>query len=94
MARKLRLQYEGAVYHVMNRGDHRREIFRTDGDRQLFLQTLGEACAKTDWQIHAWCLMSTHFHLVIETLRANLVEGTGFQRTARRVGRNLSGAWS
>src|ERR1051326_512915 len=75
MARKMRLQYEGAVYHVMNRGVQRRRIFRNDQDLQLFVTTLGEACAKTDWRVHAWCLMSTHFHLVLETPRANLVEG-------------------
>src|SRR5437899_11165837 len=75
MARKLRIQYEGAIYHVMNRGDHRENIFRGDKDRELFLQTLGEACAKTDWQIHAWCLMRNHFHLVVETPKANLVAG-------------------
>ena len=53
MARKLRIQYEGAIYHVMNRGDHREDIFRGDKDRKLFIETLGQACAKTDWQIHA-----------------------------------------
>src|SRR5882672_4471374 len=75
MARKLRIQYEGAIYHVMNRGDHREDIFGGDKDRQLFIETLGQACAKTDWQIHAWCLMSNHFHLVVETPKANLVDG-------------------
>jgi len=75
VARKLRLDYEGAIYHVMNRGSHRQNIFRTAADRELFLETLSEACAKTDWRIHAWCLMSTHFHLVIETPGANLVAG-------------------
>ena len=75
MARKLRVQYEGAIYHVMNRGDHREDIFRDDKDRQLFLHTLGQASAKTDWQIHAWCLMRNHFHLVVETPKANLVDG-------------------
>ncbi|HEY5910987.1 MAG TPA: transposase [Verrucomicrobiae bacterium] len=75
MARRLRLQFEGAIYHVMNRGDHQEPIFRGTHDRELFLKTLGEACAKTDWQVHAWCLMRNHFHLVIETPKANLVEG-------------------
>ncbi len=75
MARKLRVQYEGAIYHVMNRGDHREDIFRTEKDRELFLETLGQTCAKTDWQIHSWCLMRNHFHLVIETPKANLVDG-------------------
>jgi REP element-mobilizing transposase RayT len=75
MARKLRLQYPGAVYHVMSRGDRREPIFTDDHDRKLFLKTLGEACEKTDWQIHSWCLMSNPFHLVVETPRANLVDG-------------------
>ena len=60
---------------MMNRGDHREDIFRTEKDRELFLETLGQTCAKTDWQIHSWCLMRNHFHLVIETPKANLVDG-------------------
>lgn len=75
MARKLRVQYPGAIYHVMNRGDRREPIFNDDKDRLLFLNTLAEACEKTDWQVHAWCLMNNHFHLVIETPRGNLVTG-------------------
>src|SRR5947199_404556 len=75
MARKLRLQYEGAVYHIMNRGDRRQDIFRDDKDRVRFLDTLGQACAKTKWQVHAWCLMRNHFHLVVETPKPNLVAG-------------------
>ena len=75
MARKLRVQYPGAIYHVMSRGDHRESIFRSNKDKELFLKTLGEACEKTDWQVHAWCLMRNHFHLVVETPRANLVPG-------------------
>ena len=75
MARKLRVQYPGAMYHVMNRGDRREAIFLDDIDRGLLMETLGEACEKTDWQIHAWRLMSNHFHLVTETPRANLVDG-------------------
>ena len=65
MARKIRVQYPGAIYHVMNRGDRREPIFHDDKDRQLFLQTLKEACEKTGWHVHAWCLMPNHFHLVI-----------------------------
>jgi putative transposase len=75
MARKLRVQYPGAIYHVMNRGDHLEVIFRAEHDRELFVATLGEACTKTDWQVHAFCLMSNHFHLVVETPRGNLVAG-------------------
>jgi len=67
VARKLRLQYPGAIYHVMNRGDRREPMFRDDKARELFLQTAGEACLKTDREVHSWCLMSNHFHLVIET---------------------------
>ena len=51
MARKLRVQYPGAIYHVMNRGDRRESIFKDDLDRERFLATLGEACAKTSWQV-------------------------------------------
>ena len=63
------------MYHVMNRGNQREAIFTDDPDRCLFLETLSEACTKTDWQLHAWCLMSNHFHLVTETPRGNLVAG-------------------
>ncbi|MBI2928028.1 MAG: transposase [Verrucomicrobia bacterium] len=75
MARKLRVQYPGAIYHVMNRGDRREPIFKDDADRQRFLETFGEACAKAGWQVHAYCLMENHFHLVVETPQANLVAG-------------------
>ncbi len=75
MPRPLRREFKGAVYHVMNRGDRREEIFRDDLDRHRFLETLAEACAKTDWQVHALCLMGNHFHLVVETPKPNLVEG-------------------
>jgi REP element-mobilizing transposase RayT len=75
MARKLRVQYPGAIYHVMNRGDRREPIFKDDQDRRRFLETLGEACDKTSWQVHVYCLMGNHFHLVVETPKANLVAG-------------------
>ncbi|PYK97732.1 MAG: transposase [Verrucomicrobia bacterium] len=75
MARKLRVEYAGAIYHVMNRGDRREPIFKDDTDRQRFVETLGEACAKTGWQVHAYVLMPNHFHLVVETPKPNLVAG-------------------
>ena len=53
MARKLRVQFAGAIYHVMNRGDRREAIFADDEDRRLFMTALDEVCEKTDWQIHA-----------------------------------------
>ena len=75
MPRKLRVQYPGAIYHLMNRGDRREDIFQDDKDRHRFLETLGQTCDKTGWQVHAYCLMSNHFHLVVETPQPNLVAG-------------------
>ena len=75
MARKLRIQYPGAMYHVMTRGDHQEVIFSDDDDRNLFLATLAEGCEKSGFQIHSFCLMSNHLHLVVETPQANLVAG-------------------
>ncbi len=57
------------------RGDQREDIFRDDDDRQKFLGTLGEACGNTEWQVHAYCLMPNHFHLVLETPQPNPVAG-------------------
>ncbi len=75
MARKLRVEYEGAIYHVMNRGDRREPIVHNQEDAQLFVKTLGDACGKTHWLVHACCLMPKHFHLVVETPDPNLVAG-------------------
>ncbi|MBU6400048.1 MAG: transposase [Verrucomicrobia bacterium] len=102
MPRKLRMEFEGAVYHVMNRGDRREPIFRDDADRRRFLDTLGQACLKTDWQIHAFCLMDNHFHVVVETPKGNLVAGmkwllgtytARFNRRHRLVGHLFSGRY-
>jgi len=60
MARPIRIQYPGAVYHVMARGNHGQEIFQDDQDRKRFLETLGEACEKTGWEIHTCVLMGNH----------------------------------
>ena len=75
MAQKLGVEYDGAIYHIMSLGDRQEPIFRDDRDRVRFLDTLAESCEKTDWQVHAWCLMPNHFHLVVETPSPNLVEG-------------------
>jgi REP element-mobilizing transposase RayT len=75
MARPLRLDYPGAVYHVMARGNPGQKILLEDADRKLFLETLGEACARTDWQGHGYVLMANHYHLLLETHEANLVAG-------------------
>jgi REP element-mobilizing transposase RayT len=75
MARKLRIQYEGAMYHVINRGNYRRDVFGTVGAAQAFEQVVGEACELHGWRLHAYVVMSNHYHLAVETPRANLVEG-------------------
>jgi len=59
----------------MNRGDRHVSIFHDAADHQRFIETLGEACGKTGWQVHAYCLRSNHFHLVLETPQPNLVAG-------------------
>ena len=64
MPRALRIEYPGAIYHLMNRGDRREPVFRDDADRRRFLATLAEACTKTDWQIHAFCV--TNFFDVVK----------------------------
>jgi len=75
MARPLRIEYAGAVYHVMARGNQGQAIFRDDKDRGRFLETLGEACEKTGWRVHAYVLMGNHYHLLVETPEGNLVAG-------------------
>jgi REP element-mobilizing transposase RayT len=102
MPRPLRVEFAGAIYHLMSRGDHREAIFLDDEDRQTFLRTLGEACEKTGWRVHAYCLMGNHFHLVTETPQPNLVAGmkwflgtyTGrFNRRHHCFGHLLSGRY-
>jgi REP element-mobilizing transposase RayT len=75
MPRQLRVEYPGAIYHVMSRANGKGKIFETDVDRQDFIKTLAEACAKAGFEIHAYCLMGNHFHLVVETPNGNLVAG-------------------
>jgi REP element-mobilizing transposase RayT len=75
MPRQLRIEYPGAIYHIMSRGDRRDKIYFDDVDRQDFLKTLAEAVQKADWQVHAYCLMGNHFHLVVETPNGNLIDG-------------------
>ena len=73
MPRKLRVEFPGAIYHVMSRGDRREDMFLDDVDRQDFLKTLVAACQKTGFEVHAYCRVRNHFHLVVETPEANLV---------------------
>lgn len=75
MPRKRRLEYEGAVYHVISRGNYRAEVFTREATKAAFLKCLDEACGKAGWVVHAWCIMSNHYHLCLQTPRANLVSG-------------------
>src|SRR5450432_1203821 len=67
MARKVRVEFESAIYHVTCRGDRRENIFEDDADRARFLETLAQACQRTGWKIHAYVLMSNHYHWLLET---------------------------
>ena len=100
MARPLRLEYEGAVYHVTARGNARQDIFLHDEDRAEFLNVLADAVDRFGWNCHAYCLMANHYHLLIETPKANLSKGMrqlngvytqGFNRRHGRVGHVLQG---
>ena len=94
MARGIRIEYPGAFYHVMARGNRRERIFRDDGDRSYFCQTLGEACERTGWRVHAWVLMSNHYHFMLETPEANLVAGMKWlQNTYTRRFNNRHRLW-
>lgn len=75
MARPIRIEYAGAVYHVLARGNQGQRICADDGDRKLWLATVSEACRRTGWRIHAWALLGNHYHLLLETPEANLVSG-------------------
>ena len=85
MPRKLRVEYPGAMYHVMSRGDRREKIFLNDVDRQDFVKTLAEACQKTNWQVHAYCLMPNHYHLVLQTPEPNLVAGMAWLQSTYTI---------
>jgi putative transposase len=75
MARPLRFEYPGAVYHVMARGDGGRKVFEHEDDCEVFLHRLGEVCDRCGWRVHAWVLMNNHVHLLLETPQPNLVTG-------------------
>jgi putative transposase len=100
MARPLRLELAGALYHVTSRGDGREDIYLSDADRLAWLETLGQVCARFNWVCHAYCLMTNHYHIVIETPDANLSKGMRqlngvytqlFNRAHRRVGHVFQG---
>ncbi len=92
MSRPLRLEFEGAIYHVTSRGDRREPIYRDDEDRRCQLGVVAQAMARFDAQVLAYCLMGNHYHLVVHTRQANLsrlmrhVNGIYTQRFNRRHG--------
>jgi putative transposase len=75
MARPLRIEFAGALYHVTSRGNERRAIFRRDQDRRMFLTLLGQVTKRFRWSVSAYVLMTNHFHIVIQTSDANLSRG-------------------
>ena len=100
MARPLRLEFAGAVYHLTSRGNARQKVFFTDEDRQLFLDTLAQVVSRYGWICHAYCLMANHYHLLVETPKANLSIGMrqlngiytqSFNRRHKRVGHLFQG---
>ncbi|WP_205631617.1 transposase [Collimonas pratensis] len=72
MSRPLRLELAGGVYHITSRGDRREDIYIDDQDRLLWLEIFGQVCKRYNWNCYAWCQMSNHYHIVLETADANL----------------------
>lgn len=102
MARPLRLEFAGALYHVTSRGDRQDDIYENKADRDGFLSVLGDVCSTYNWVCHAYCLMSNHYHLLIETPDANLSKGMrqlngvytqSFNRSHGRVGHVFQGRY-
>ena len=81
MPRQVRIEYEGATYHVMCRGDRRERIFADDADREMFLATLADAVGRCGWLLHGYVLMSNHYHALLETPQPNLVRGMTWLQT-------------
>jgi len=76
MARPLRIEYPGAVYHITSRGNAREAIALADDDRDDFFHVLGTVVERHSWRCYAYCLMTNHYHLLIETPTANISRGT------------------
>ena len=102
MARRLRLQFPGAIYHVINRGNYQHAVFASAGAARAFERTLGEAAARHRWRVHAYVVLSNHFHVALETPEPNLVEGmhwllttfvTRHNRFRRRQGHLFQGRY-
>jgi REP element-mobilizing transposase RayT len=102
VSRPLRLEFSGALYHITARGNRQEDIFEDDGDREKFLSILEEVCERFNCICHAYCLMSNHYHLIIETPDANLSKGMrqlngvytqSFNRAHNRVGHVFQGRY-
>lgn len=102
MSRPLRVEYAGALYHITSRGDRRETIYEDDNDRRAFIAVLEGVCDTYNWVCHAYCLMSNHYHLLIETPDANLSKGMRqlnglytqtYNRTHGRVGHVFQGRY-
>ena len=102
MARPLRLELAGGLYHVTSRGDSREDIFIDDADRLVWLEVFAQTCKRFNWVCHAWCLMDNHYHIVVETIEGNLAQGMRhlngvytqtFNRTHKRVGHVFQGRY-
>mgnify|MGYP000468063423 FL=1 len=102
MARPLRIEFSGALYHVTSRGDGREDIFIDDSDRQIFLAVLQQVYERFNWQCYSYCLMSNHYHLLINTPEGNLSQGMRqlngvytqrFNRSHNRVGHVFQGRY-
>src|SRR5687767_13788050 len=100
MARPLRIEFAGALYHVTARGNARMPIFDDDADRRNFLSVLEQVLDRSGWLLHAYCLMGNHYHLMVETMQANLSAGMRqlngvytqrFNRRHERVGHLFQG---
>ena len=72
MARPLRIEYAGGHYHVLNRGNAGERVLAQDRDKEKFLEYIAEAAGRYEFVLHCYCLMDNHFHLLVETRRANL----------------------
>ncbi|MBF0507200.1 MAG: transposase [Nitrospirae bacterium] len=102
MARPLRIEYSGAVYHITSRGNERKHIFWTDDDRSVFLRILQAVTVRFHWLCHAYCLMDNHYHLIVETPDGNLSAGMrqlngvytqSYNRMHERVGHVFQGRY-
>ncbi len=102
MARPLRIEYPGAVYHITSRGNAKKSIFRDDRDRERFLEILSSVVKRYNWLCYGYCLMDNHYHLLIETPDVNLSKGMrqlngvytqSFNRTHKSVGHVFQGRY-